>query len=145
MKWGAVGRRRLLKLAEHLESGTLGHAKFNFGSLNEGERAKKGCGAEGCGLGEMPIVFPKQWCFDHNGEVVLKTGSTGDAFGDARQFFRITNHESIRLFISGMLCEWASSILYADATRYQVAKSIRQFIPWKDEQESQLKSKSFSL
>ena len=126
-----VGRWRLLKLAEHLESGTLGHANFDFRVSNIGETDKKGCGSTGCALGELPILFPKQWRFQA-GCVILRIDSTGDLFHDSAAFFGIDLIDAERLFIPGVLCLWNDAVLYGKASRYDVAASIRQFVPWKD-------------
>jgi hypothetical protein len=87
---------RLLKLAEHLESGKLGHRRWEMGSYNgynalhndDGWRKdsrgwrvhpelvdiregydKDGLGVEGNAIGEFPIVFPEDWHFQYCGHV----------------------------------------------------------------------------
>ena len=54
---------RLLKLAEHLKHGKLGHRNFNFNCFNDGGTHENPCGTNGCGIGECPIVFKKDWEF----------------------------------------------------------------------------------
>lgn len=60
----------LLQLATHLETGKLGHEIFNFDVINTngGEKffpiKSNACGAQGCAMGELPILFPDQWEFD---------------------------------------------------------------------------------
>lgn len=51
-----MNKERLLKLAEHLEVGELGHEVFDFTVYG-------GCGFAGCALGECPTVFPDDWAF----------------------------------------------------------------------------------
>jgi hypothetical protein len=63
--------RRLLKLADHLISGKLGHKVFDFalfnGGFNSGVDWSKPniCGTNGCAIGELPVVWPKifKWQF----------------------------------------------------------------------------------
>lgn len=145
MKWGVVGRRRLLKLADHLESGKLGHEKFDFSVINIGPFDIKGCGWVGCALGELPIVFPRQWRFTQS-EIflnawnpLLKSKSTGNVFSDAMKFFGITEDEAHQLFAPNSFRHrpWAKKVLGDSATSRQVAGSIRKFITWKDDQTKQ--------
>lgn len=140
-KWSTVGKRRLLKLADHLERGTLGHKKFHFPVINIGVKDRKGCGSHGCAIGENPIVFPRQWRFSSYcavvGSVELRSGTTGDPFSDVAIFFCISKDEAHSLFCPNKLLDWApkpDTYLPFSATREQVAKSIRQFIKWKDVQ-----------
>lgn len=42
---------RLLKIAEHLEAGKLGHKKFDFRYFNNGAKDARGCGTSGCAVG----------------------------------------------------------------------------------------------
>ena len=83
-------------------------------------------------MGELPIVFPSQWRFDNIWGVLLKHGGRGNTFGDVSCFFGITLSDSARLFGYYMTRPWANGPLLGSASRYDVAASIRQFVPWKD-------------
>ena len=62
-----IQANRLRKLADHLMYGQLGHKVFDFSKINwissGQEFDKKGCGTNGCAIGEMPIVFPRIFMF----------------------------------------------------------------------------------
>lgn len=110
-----MNKERLLKLADHLEFGTLGHRVFNFSRLNEGTVINKDtlCKTNGCAIGECPIVFPEDWEFRQLGESIgeyietvpsLKSYSkdnttTSPSFRSAELFFDINEKESEILFI----------------------------------------------
>lgn len=51
-----MNKRRLLKLATHLETGKLGHRHFYFGAYNLGAVTANKCGTSGCAIGELPII-----------------------------------------------------------------------------------------
>lgn len=62
---------RLLKLAKHLQSGKLGHKRFDFNNVHTVPRSMKSkviqdgfCGTAGCAMGELPIIFPNDWKFE---------------------------------------------------------------------------------
>lgn len=107
-----MNKERLLKLADHLEFGVLGHQVFNFSRLNDGTVINKDtlCKTNGCAIGECPIVFPEDWKFTEiiagSYEIVplLKDyieadGYNSPSFKSAEQFFDITDKESEILFI----------------------------------------------
>lgn len=134
-------RERLEKLATHLESGKLGHAKFDFSAINETRDHAippcGKCGYAGCALGELPIVFPRLWKFGAYGHTVLRSPRTmraqnsGDSFSHSEEFFGLTCGESLGLFSGCNPRPWAKTDLRPDATRKQVARGIRMFLRWK--------------
>lgn len=140
----ALYRKRLLKLAHHLESGKLGHEKFYFGQWNTDkclcQMQKNGCGYAGCAIGEAPFAFPRQWRF-HKGHPRLKgirTGPLGQAIIpeiSAMKFFGLEQDELDHLFIPCLQSpsEFAGTQLNRDATPRQVAANIRAFIKRKEQ------------
>ena len=128
-----IGLRRLMKLAEHLESGTLGHDRFNFSTIHV-DRVDSDCKSVGCAMGELPFVFPKQWKFDRD-DVVLRSGNT-PAWGeqiellDVADFFGIEEPDVYSLFYPGPKSVGYSG-LQMTATRKQVARHIRRFVEGK--------------
>jgi hypothetical protein len=58
----------LRQLAEHLLHGKLGHEKFDFSRFNDAENT---CGTNGCAAGELPILWPDQWGFGPNNNIIL--------------------------------------------------------------------------
>lgn len=107
-----MNRERLLKLADHLEFGVLGHPIFNFSRLNEGPVVNEEnlCKTSGCAIGECPIAFPEDWEFKSTLSLgyevipVLKNYNEIDpsvsiAFKSAQRFFDITDRESEILFL----------------------------------------------
>jgi len=142
----SVGRRRLLKLAAHLEKGNLGHKKFDFSVINtncyeDGLYDSPGpskCGTHGCGLGECPVVFPRQWRFLGT-EAVLRNeplvGASNRTFCSAQIFFAVNAGESLALFSPESFRPWAPNVYLGDSTtRKQEARNIRQFVKWKDKE-----------
>lgn len=119
---------RLTKLAEHLETGKLGHKIFDFSTYNANrngdDMGTARCGTAGCAIGECPIVFPDEWKFDKLGGIVLRSGD------DHTVFFDITDEQYDHLFLpNDQDCEtYGGEELGKDATRYQVAANIRAFI-----------------
>lgn len=129
-----MNKRRLLKLARHLESGNLGHKKFDFDNYN---RAKTGgyvpykCGYAGCAIGEMPILFPDEWRFDNDGFPVLKGKDVFEMPIDSGvEFFEISDGEYSHLFVPNnqLPFRYGGDFLSDNATPKQVASNIRAFV-----------------
>lgn len=134
------GASRLLQLAAHLESGKLGHDRFDFGTVHDPGGSPKSCGSAGCAMGELPIVFGADWrfgtheeCLDYCIAPMWKTPDNDTDF-DVAEFFGIDSQEVLALFYPDDEVEWLDNrMLTADATRYEVADSIRRFVRWKFE------------
>ncbi len=126
-----MNKERLLKLAEHLESGVLGHKEFDFDQFNTGLRGEKGCGTVGCALGECPIVFPKSWKFGGYTKMLpgLKRGKLY-TYEAAEKFFGVSGAASQHLFCPSAqnTQEFGGNDLDRNATRHQVAANIRAFV-----------------
>lgn len=148
-KFKAVFKKRLLKLAEHLETGKLGHKKFDFSLYNSAKYVfdtvePYSCGYAGCALGECPIVFPKLWQFAIDGTPVLRTSDEDnedmDGSVESESFFGITHQEAAFLFIPTWNytekehAPWNKKVLPTTATKKQVAAAIRRFVAWKEKQ-----------
>ncbi len=136
-----MNARRLLKLAEHLETGKLGHKIFDFDHINYGKRDERGCGTNGCAIGELPIVFPRSFKFHTyenihwDGDLTYIPNSGLSAFPAAEDFFGISSDETEKLFCPyGNDGEEWGKLLDNGATRKQVAKNIRAFVAWKQSQ-----------
>lgn len=112
------GLKRLIKLAEHLETGKLGHKRFDFNVYNNVSEPR--CGTAGCAIGECPILFPSYWKWDYSGDPALRRGDS-KAYS---AFFEITQEEYKLLFIPSE----EPFGLPPTATRKQVAKNIRDFV-----------------
>lgn len=133
-----MNTRRLLKLARHLETGKLGHERFDFStysSIRHNEAFKEnGCGTMGCALGECPIVWPKQWHFETytslTSEPFLSTDSTYDTTDDAMKFFDISEDEVMHLFMPAHQQPdlYGGSVLIGKVTKEEVAANIREFV-----------------
>lgn len=122
--------RRLEKLATHLESGKLGHKKFDFSQYNDSLTDK--CGTAGCAIGELPILFPRSWKFDDLGYPKLRDSGSFIITNDVMDYFEITEEEAHRLFYpideEDVELSPNGSVLPLSATRKQVAKGIRKFL-----------------
>lgn len=116
---------RLLKLAEHLKSGKLGHEIFNFSTYNSSEYLDsfkpptnkyddprlKHCSTCGCAIGECPFVF-EEWLFDEfSMPVIAKYSDLPKSIDDdwksssdathlsGMEFFEIDKREFSQLFM----------------------------------------------
>lgn len=129
-------KNRLLKLADFLDN--LPRKKFFFGDVVNEFDEKNHCGSVCCAVGWCPTVFPRHWKW---------TGDTFDDYyvglkesttfwdEDAAEFFGIDINEACGLFYPGSTRPWARNTMLADeATPKQVAKSIRQFVKWKEKE-----------
>jgi hypothetical protein len=104
-----MNKERLLKLADHLEFGKLGHEKFNFKNITTVQEIGNFCNTVACGIGECPIAFPDEWEFKqlktNFAEMVTVgikkiTDITHDTpFHSARLFFDMSEDEVNILFI----------------------------------------------
>lgn len=130
----AIQRGRLMKLANHLLHGKLGHEEWNFSVLNNGLFDKKGCGTAGCALGECPIVFPRHWKFSKQSTYyfypTLKSCQFENAFSCAIKFFGIEYGAAAHLFDpnSQKPEEYGGKALGNDAAREEVARNILAFL-----------------
>lgn len=141
-------RQRLTALAEHLESGKLGHKKFDFALINGDPLTssswweppnldQNGCGTNGCALGELPFVFPRHFKFSDQGDLLRKTRDSGlqsAVYDLAADFFGFTEEDTDcfhALFIPDCFIPWSpGKTLTEKATRKQVARNIRRFLKW---------------
>ncbi len=139
-------KNRLLKLADHLEKGKLGHKKFDFNVYDIGQRIisknvigqKINCGTNGCAIGECPVLFPRQWFFYELNRPMLRShGSTQQSGED---FFGISQEEYRHLFLPSDKWEttqqpklFGGRILGPRAKKQSVANNIRAFIKKKEE------------
>ncbi len=125
-EFSAVRTDRLLRLAEHLETGQLGHERFDFDFYND---ASDRCGTTGCALGECPIVWPDDWYF-HLHKVALRGETSSDVRDSAALWFGCSKDAAEHLFYpSEQLPEfYGGEELGEKATREQVAANIRAFI-----------------
>jgi len=114
---------RLLKLAQHLETGKLGHDGFDFKVYHdEGD-----CGTVGCAIGECPTVFPDDWEIDRHEPVLRGYSSQAQS---AMNFFFINRPQYHHLFVPNMQkpSQFGGVDLDGDATKEQVAANIRSFV-----------------
>lgn len=123
-------KERLLKLAEHLETGKLGHEVFDFSQFNNANTNI--CGTAGCAIGECPVIWPDEWEFCTVGLPTLKDKYTPR--GSATSFFGIISKEYDHLFIPTHqnINEYGGKVLGIDATKEQVATNIREFVKRKE-------------
>lgn len=141
-----MNKERLLKLAEHLEIGILGHKNFNFNVLNSQSTEEHMCETSGCAIGELPIIFPEEWKWKKYPARIntysprLIKDDRGGTWKEVDQFFDLTSDESRVLFIpyyyygkeSIIIREIELSQLDENATKEEVAAHIREFIRLKE-------------
>lgn len=120
--------KRLLKLAKHLESGKLGHKKFDFGVVNATKQygpAGYECGYAGCAGGELPILFSSYFTW---ADFPYKY-FTDETEYKIRKFFDLNVEDFKCLFMPTVLMEgYYRERLPADATKEEVALRIRDFV-----------------
>lgn len=133
-----IGIKRLLKLADHLEHGKLGHKIFDYSAYNTTDDYKTAlygkCGTHGCAIGECPIAFPGSWEFGRNGFPVLK--NKADVLESGKEFFNLSANEYRTLFIGNSLYSNGKRVfrlLREKARRKTVAKRLRKFVKLKEE------------
>lgn len=131
----AVGNRRLLKLADFLETKTL-DTQFNmtcwaWGGNQEKStldlRLDRACGTRACAMGwatQIPafrrIGLRLRWrAYDGQGEVQWPQAKAWDGFSVAEKLFGINANEALGLFDPYFGAPW---------TRRQVARAIRLFV-----------------
>jgi hypothetical protein len=125
---------RLTKIAEHLERGQLGHEEFYFGHWNADEQynqlEENGCGYCGCAIGEAPFVFPDEWHFKDGVPVLREAPHDCFAAWSGMRFFDLPRAAFEHLFLplEQEPMVYGGKILFADATREEVAANIREFI-----------------
>lgn len=148
----------LLQLAQHLETGTLGHAVFDFHIFNSntskeyspdgrayrvpserepGDGPRNVCCTNGCAIGECPIVFPDAWHFDSTGQPSLRSFDATKVIGwslhpvhNAADFFGISNADAKFLFMPVNDYHPLDTVgrLPNNATKEQVAARIRAYV-----------------
>jgi len=130
----------LLKLADHLESGKLGHPTFDFTTFNSTLRydmsprkpVVPGCGTNGCAIGELPVLFPKLWKFNRlNGWPVRRTRRTEcDPFSivQAEMLFQVDNDPLVHAAMFFRINALEVHYLFTDTSGY--SKSVA---PWNKE------------
>jgi hypothetical protein len=132
---------RLLKLAGHIESGKLGHDRFDFGHIS----VKAECGTLGCAMGELPFCFPEAFKFTDwrpNGfgwpvaRSPIPVGcedkfawlplAVKELHGAVQEFFGLTTDERRHLFEAGY--QMGGFRLDTKAEAWVVAGNIRVFV-----------------
>jgi len=122
---------RLETLAQHLETGVLGHERFDFGSFNDGAVRPNECGTAGCGIGECPVIWPGEWKFGGGLPLLIGTKPNIDNVNTSVEvWFGLAPNQVDHLFYPYLQnCdEYGGEIMGDDATRYDVAANIRAFI-----------------
>lgn len=124
---------RLLKLADHLEHGQLGHQVFDFNSYNTGQNGKShhapSCGYAGCAIGECPVIF-SEWRYDLQGWPYLPGH---ESIISIQVFFGLNWASADHLFMpnSQEPSDFGGKHLSVGATKEQVAANIRAFVALK--------------
>lgn len=136
----------LLQLAEHLESGKLGHQNFDFMVYNADKStnlfglslkerpAPYTCGTNGCAIGECPILWPDHWMFGENGDPELRKNPGENTRYKLHYsilvWFDLTQEEANHLFqpYHQIPYKYGGIPLSDGATKEQVASNIREFV-----------------
>lgn len=127
-----IYRERLEKLADHLESGKLGHDQFFFGTWHN-DRDYAFCGTAGCAVGELPFLFPDDWGIDGK-YPILRVAPDLAPEDAAMSFFDLGVDEVEHLFIPELQDTdvYGGEFLLVSATKEQVASNIREFLKIKE-------------
>jgi len=134
----------LRKLAQHLDTGELGHEKFYFGFFNSGPSPRKRshyqdeprlrrCNSAGCGLGECPFVFP-EWHFNNEEQPVYRDIVSSEI--SAGIFFDLDRIQYEHLFIPDRQIpyEYGGKTLTKYCTKEELAANIRIFCDFIDKE-----------
>ncbi len=138
-------RERLKTLARHLDTGKLGHKRFDFNHFNrlyywdkEAEKfsprpgkafAPVGCGFAGCAIGECPVVWPEAWTFA-GPNPVLRTNTGDYPTTSAERWFGLSKAAIGHLFMpfEQKPARFGGKKLDGRATRKEVARNIVAFL-----------------
>src|SRR6266702_2009718 len=134
---------RLSILADHLESGALFRDYFDFAVFH---KIHDGCKTSGCAAGECVFLWPTDWQWNHDYEIngshfprLTKLVDSGVSSGCTRislmEFFGLSDNEAGSLFYpnaGGRPWSTSERELGEEATKYDVASNIRNFLAWKD-------------
>ncbi len=127
-----MNKERLIQMAEHLESGKLGHEVFDFSTVNDIFLPK--CGTAGCAIGELPIIWPNNWKWSISGSIsfIDKHYDDLDECVDecVGEWFDLDEFMVYHLFYpeNQKVRVFGGVELTESATRYDVAANIRAFI-----------------
>lgn len=129
---GPVRVGRLIRLAEHLESGKLGHTYFSATSISKGKRKKNGCGRCGNHAGEIPFLHPEEWEWDDMGELDFEPflKNSNDCEESLQQWFGLDLPMLHHLFFSGWQIPgyYGGQEITKDTTADEIANLIREFV-----------------
>jgi hypothetical protein len=121
-----VHAARLTQLADHLESGKLGHDLFDFNTYHNAQP----CGTSGCAIGECPTLWPRHW--EMTIGPILRDFQKGvcSIEESACWWFGIDEREFRHLFMPyGQEPRlYGGTHCHQDVTRYEVAANIRAFL-----------------
>ena len=137
----ALYKNRLLKLAAHLRTGTLGHDQFDFSVMH----VDGVCGTRGCALGECPIIWPDNWCLRpyqygtgtlYPSLIDIDFSGVQFAWKSAEEFFGLTEIEAYELFHPTEDNEFtdeddSDGLLAGTSTKEEVAANIEAFVATK--------------
>lgn len=115
----AVGNRRLLKLADILDTADAEHRKRKEPTYDQGQFTHE-CDTPACALGHWAAAHPRRWRFNTGGTPELKFAFAKVAFDAAMDEFCLDRGEVLDLFNSSG-CGNAR-------TAKQAAKYIRNFV-----------------
>jgi hypothetical protein len=133
----AIGRKRMLKMADFLDK--LPSEKFDF-TIAYGKETPsliKGCGSAGCIIGWTPRVFPRLVKYNpiatwqlHRVDPYFKIGDESKLsyreVGEA--VFGLSADHAFNLFTPGTQCYFYLKNLDHDATPKQAAKLLRNYV-----------------
>jgi hypothetical protein len=133
----AIGRKRMLKMADFLDK--LPSEKFDF-TIAYGKETPsliKGCGSAGCIIGWTPRVFPRLVKYNpiatwqlHRVDPYFKIGDesklTYPEVGEA--VFGLSIDDAYKLFTPGIQCCLDLKDLGYNATPKQAAKLLRSYV-----------------
>jgi hypothetical protein len=125
---------KLRKVENHLRNGILAHKVFDFSTIDKGEIGENGCGTNGCAIGELPVIFPDDFVYDTDGDVIVTNPKEGvyqsSVWEEIDNFFGITSNMSNHLFVPEAQdrYKYGGNELDKEATKEEVADNIAAFI-----------------
>ncbi len=132
-----IYKERLLKLADHLEWGKLGHDEFTIIRYSDFNFCRP-CGTTGCAIGECPFLFPDKWEFSGCAPILIGGDKSLNPIIFAMEFFGATKQEASHLFVEDAqeTIRYGGQRLFENATKEEVAANIREFVKRKYKNET---------
>lgn len=137
-----ANKKRLEKLLKHMKSENVAHPVFDFNTYNANafsdennnlypkeEFKVRNCQTNGCMLGELPAIWPKNFGWDLSGIIEFKSEELRGS-KIAQDWFDLDTQEAYHLFMPNEQIpkEYGGKYLDIHATKEEVIENLEIFI-----------------